>query len=176
MSRLLRSNTTKSHERHGAPNHHQLCCLFNCLCRQTTRTTSLIALLIPCEWNPSVSIFQSWIRIFVSTMASSCNVSLAHNMTLRWRHNGRDSVSIHQPHHCLLNRLFRRRLKKTSKLRVTGLCLWNSPGTGELPAQMASNEENVSIWWRHHDKEIFCVKFWWINACPVAPMHLRFPR
>ena len=27
----------------------------------------------------------------------------------------------------------------------------NSPGTGEFPAQMASNAENVSIWWRHHD-------------------------
>ena len=44
------------------------------------------------------------------------------NNSLRWRHNGRDSVSNHQPHHCLLNRLFRRRSKKTSKLRVTGLC------------------------------------------------------
>ena len=41
--------------------------------------------------------------------------------------------------------------KKTSKLRVTGLCAGNSPGTGEFPAQMASNAENVSIWWRHHD-------------------------
>ena len=40
--------------------------------------------------------------------------------------------------------------KKTSKLRVTGLCAGNSPGTGEFPAQMASNAENVSIWWRHH--------------------------
>ena len=27
----------------------------------------------------------------------------------------------------------------------------NSPGTGEFPTQMASNAENVSIWWRHHD-------------------------
>ena len=26
----------------------------------------------------------------------------------------------------------------------------NSPGTGEFPAQMASNVENGSIWWRHH--------------------------
>ena len=69
---------------------------------------------------------------------------------LRWRHNGRDSVSNHQPHDCLLNRLFRRRSKKTSKLRATGLCVGNSPGTGEFPAQMASNAENVSIWWRHH--------------------------
>ena len=42
---------------------------------------------------------------------------------LHWRHNGRDSVSNHPPHHCLLNRLFRRRSKKTSKLRVTGLCV-----------------------------------------------------
>ena len=40
--------------------------------------------------------------------------------------------------------------KKTSKLRVTGLCVGNSPVTGEFPAQRASNAENVSIWWRHH--------------------------
>ena len=72
-------------------------------------------------------------------------------LSLRWRHNGRDSVSIHQPHDCLLNHLFRRRSKKISKLCVTGLCAGNSPGTGEFPAQMASNVENVSIWWRHHD-------------------------
>ena len=52
--------------------------------------------------------------------------------------------------YCLLNRLFRRRSKKTSKLRVTGLCAGNLPVTGEFPAQMASNAENVSIWWRHH--------------------------
>ena len=39
---------------------------------------------------------------------------------LQWRHNGRNSVSIHQYHDCLLNLLFRRRSKKTSKLRVTG--------------------------------------------------------
>ena len=75
---------------------------------------------------------------------------------LRWRHNERDSVSNHQPHDCLLNRLFRRRSKKSSKLRVTGLCVGNSPGTGEFPAQMASYTENVSIWWRHHGTERWC--------------------
>ena len=52
---------------------------------------------------------------------------------LQWRHNGRDIVSNHQPYDCLPNRLFRRRSKKTSKLRVTGLCVGNSPGTGEFP-------------------------------------------
>ena len=74
-------------------------------------------------------------------------------LSLQWRHNGRDGVSNHQPHECLLNRLFRRRSKETSKLRVTGFCAGNSLGTGEFPAQMASNAENVSIWWRHHDEE-----------------------
>ena len=71
-------------------------------------------------------------------------------LSLHWRHNGHNSVSNHQPHDCLFLRLFRRRSKETSKLRVTGLCVGNSPGTGEFPAQMASNAENVSIWWRHH--------------------------
>ena len=69
---------------------------------------------------------------------------------LQWRHNGRDSVSNHQPLNGLLNRLFRNRSKKTSKLLVTGLCAGNSPRTGEFPAQRASNAEKVSIWWRHH--------------------------
>ena len=44
----------------------------------------------------------------------------------------------------------RRRSKKTSTLRVTGHCEGKSPVTDELPAQMASNAENVSLWWRHH--------------------------
>ena len=44
----------------------------------------------------------------------------------------------------------RRRSKKISKLRVTGLCEANSPVTGEFPTQRASNGENVSIWWHHH--------------------------
>ena len=72
-------------------------------------------------------------------------------LPLRWRHYGRDGVPNHQPHHCLLNCLFGRRSRKTSKLRVTGLCAGNSPGTGEFTAQMASNAENVSIWCRHHE-------------------------
>ena len=82
---------------------------------------------------------------------SYCNLALSHQcIALQWHHNGHDRVSNHQPHDCLLNRLFRRRSKKTSKLRATGLCAGNSPGTSEFPTQMASNMENVSIWWRHH--------------------------
>ena len=91
--------------------------------------------------------FMGWAAICGKLMwwfDSHCYISL------RWRHNGCDSVPNHQPRECLLRRLIRRTSKKTSKLRVTGLCAGNSPETGEFPAQMASNAENVSIWWRHH--------------------------
>ena len=70
--------------------------------------------------------------------------------TLRWRHIKRDGISNHQPHDCLLNCLFRLRLKETSKLCATGLCAGNLTVTGKR----ASNVENVSIWWCHHDVKI----------------------
>ena len=99
---------------------------------------------------------DNWLQSLNGTLVfMSCNYKYLTDpaevaSTLQWRHNERDSVSHHQPHNCLLNRLIRRRSKKTSKLRVTGLCAGSSPGTGEFPAQMASCAENVSIWWRHH--------------------------
>ena len=58
----------------------------------------------------------------------------------------------------LLNHLFKAQIKETPRLRVTGLCEGNSPGTGEFPAERLANAENVSIWWRHHvdiDQEIY---------------------
>ena len=51
-------------------------------------------------------------------------------------------------------------IKETSNLYVTGLCAGNSPLTGEFPAQMASNAENVSIWWRHHGG-VKCLQLIW---------------
>ena len=64
-------------------------------------------------------------------------------------------VSNHQPHYCLLNRLFRCISKKISKLRVAGLCEGNSPWTGEFPSQRASNAENISLWSRHRALWLF---------------------
>ena len=68
---------------------------------------------------------------------------------LELRYKGRNGVSHHQPHDCLLDR---RRWKKICKLRVTDLCVGNSPVTGKFPTQTASNAENVSTWWRHHER------------------------
>ena len=70
--------------------------------------------------------------------------------SLQWRHNGHDGVSFTSLMVVYSTVYYGRRSKKTSKLCVTGLCAGNSPVTCEFQAQMASNMENVSIWWRHH--------------------------
>ena len=69
---------------------------------------------------------------------------------LQWRNNERDGVSNHRHLNCLLKRLFRRRSKTKSNVRVTGLCDGNQPITGGCPSQRASNAEHISIWWHHH--------------------------
>ena len=100
--------------------------------------------------------FMLWLYIYINYIyrLSACSVvspSPYAPYAVWWSHNERDGVSNHQPHDCLLNRLFMCRSKKTSKLHVTGFCAGNSPLTGEFPAQRASNAENISIGWRHHD-------------------------
>ena len=50
-------------------------------------------------------------------------------ITSQWLYNKRDGVSNHRCGQCLLNRLLRRKSKKISKPRVTGLCDGNSPMT-----------------------------------------------
>ena len=117
----------------------------------------------------------------VSTLKLKC----LSDKTLQLRHNGRDSVSNHQPQDCLLNRLFRRRSKKAPKLRVTGLSAGNSPGTSEFPAQMASYTENVSIWWRHHVFVIAIapgdspsdgkVSIWRLSISVFETLSIRYP-
>ena len=84
-------------------------------------------------------------REFVGTAVLTDSRKKIRPMSLKWRHNERDGVSNHL-------RLFRRKSKKTPKLRVNGFCEGKSSVTGEFPAQRASNAGNVSIWWRHHGK------------------------
>ena len=94
-----------------------------------------------CEDNTTVKLFWIFLHqksLYIITMTSKW---------ARWRLKSPASC---EPHDCLLNVYSRCRSKKTSKLRVTGLCAGNSPVTGEFPAQMVSNAENVYIWWLHH--------------------------
>ena len=67
-------------------------------------------------------------------------------IALQWRHNEHDGVSNHQPHDFLLNRLFRRRWEKTSKLCVTGFCEGNSPVTkGQVRWIVFSFHDNIKL-------------------------------
>ena len=85
---------------------------------------------------------------------------------LQWHHNEPNVASNHQSHDCLLNHLFRRRSKKTSKPHFTGLCEGNSPVTCEFPAQRASNVDNVSFWWYHHGKLFSSfLRYWSSHHC-----------
>ena len=79
-------------------------------------------------------------RVLVNNQHRVCKRRGAY-LSLQWHCNGHDGISNHQPYDCLLNRLFSRWSKTTSKLGFTGLCEGNSPMTGEFPAQRASNAE-----------------------------------
>ena len=52
---------------------------------------------------------------------------------LQWRHNGRDRVSNHQPHDCLLDRLFRRRSKKNQSSASLAFVRGIHRGPGNSP-------------------------------------------
>ena len=73
--------------------------------------------------------------------------------TLQWHHNGLDSVSNHQPHDCLLKRLFKRRSKKTSKVKKTSLVFvrgihrrpMSSPHKGPVTRKMFPFDDVIMI-------------------------------
>ena len=67
----------------------------------------------------------SYVLWFTSVFTLCC--VLWFGIILQWRHNERNGASHHRRLDCLLNRLFGRRSKKTSKLRVTGFCEGNPP-------------------------------------------------
>ena len=61
----------------------------------------------------------------INTFINTGNFNKLLTSTLQRRHHERKGVSNHRRLDCLLNDLSRRRSKKTSKLRVTGLCHGN---------------------------------------------------
>ena len=83
-------------------------------------------------------------------MTQTCLSKKTIFLSLQWRHNECYGVLNHRRLDCLLNHLFRRRKKKTSKFRVTGLSEGNPPVTRGFPSERASDAETISIRWRHH--------------------------
>ena len=83
---------------------------------------------------------------------------------LQWRHNDRDGVSNHQPHDCLLKRLFRRRSKKISKLRVVDPCV-----AGEFPHKGPATRKTSS--WRSN---LITIKFCRYQASTMFLVYAKY--
>ena len=100
----------------------------------------------------------------LNSMVISLTMKTVISETLQWRHNGRDSVSNHQPHDCLLNRLFRRRSEKTSKLRVTGVVRGiqrgsvNSPHKWPVKRKMFPFDDVITKQWTSMGKRITVIR------------------
>ena len=88
-----------------------------------------------------VYIYIPWLRFWwhLSAMIGNDLWVDCLDWIIQWRHNERDRVSNHQPHDCLLNRLFMVQIKGSFKAQRRGLCAVNSPVTSEFPAQRDSS-------------------------------------
>ena len=115
----------------------------------------LVFLIIPCL---SISLRPLFIQSY------DMNTSHISVPSLQWRYNGRDSVSNHKTHDCLLNPLFRCRSKKTSKLRVTGLCAGKFAGVRWISQHKWPATRKMFPF----DDVII---FWWDTSAPLKPPH-----
>ena len=77
-------------------------------------------------------------------------------ISLQWRHNERGGVSNHRRRDCFPNHMFKRRSKKTPKLRVTGLCEGNPPVAGGFPHKGPVTRKmlpvDVIMWSKFHKR------------------------
>ena len=102
-------------------------------------------------------------------------------------HNERDGVSNHQPHHCLLNGLFRYRSKKTSTRHwpLWGIHRWpvNSPHKGPVTRKMFPFDDvimlgitSVKLCPQYSLMQLSCVAAsdWWRGIWQRDPFYLSF--
>ena len=98
--------------------------------------------------------------VYDSPSASKVTETYVGKITLHWCHNDRDDVSNHQPHDCLLSRLFRRRSKKrqssASLAFVRGIHRWpvNSPHKGPVTRKMFPFDDVITN--KIHQNTIKC--------------------
>ena len=91
-------------------------------------------------------------------MESSRGFYLAITMTSWWARWRLRSPALR----LLIQPFIQAQIKENTKAPRHWLCEGNSPGTGEFPAQMASNAESASIEWRHHSSSLRSpiLEFW----------------
>ena len=130
---------------------------------------------IKCYGNDQVY-FQCSVSVIpvlrTDTIVRTCFTD-SYNMTTQWRHSKRGGVSNHRRLDCLLNRLFRRRSKKTSKPSVTDLCEGNSP---VIPLTKGQQREKcfhlmTSSW--NHIKRGNGKDRWWASCSVFIKVYLQ---
>ena len=97
------------------------------------------------SWDLQGNMTATYRERTVMTLWTNTISSYARFTPLRWRHNEHEGVSNHQPHGCLLDRVFKENIKALRHWPLWG----EFTGDRWIPAQRVSNVENVSIWWRH---------------------------
>ena len=96
--------------------------------------------------------------------------------TLRWRHNGHDIVSNHQPHDCLLSRLFRHRSRKHQSSASLAF-VWgihrgpvNSPHKWPVTRKMFPFDDVIMR--LYSTTHIFlCLRWYSIESITYEPLH-----
>ena len=94
-------------------------------------------------------------------------------LSLQWRHDECNGVSNHPRLDCLLHRLFRRRSKKTLKLRLTVLCEgnspMNSPHKGPVTRKMFPFDEVIMI---SIINKSYCDTVFWVSLVQMKARRL----
>ena len=149
---------------------HYICCLTRATYLPMTRCPSLLRLIAGTKWQSSGH--RKDFRISSSLWGErkySDHDTEEFSVSLQWRHNGCDGVSNHQPHDCLLNRLFSRR----SKWSV------NSPHKGLVTREMFPFDyfiigdhdiENISVLAAHCGVNTFMIGHGYILSTKAKVM------
>ena len=96
---------------------------------------------------------QHFVAIWYPPIFHRIWITMTKSFALQWRHSGRDGVSNHQPHNCLLNRLFRRNQRKhqsfASLAFVTGIQRWpvNSQHKRPVTRKMFPFDDVTMVKW-----------------------------
>ena len=84
-------------------------------------------------------------------VSSNISCDLVSHFTLQWRHNDHYGTLSDQPRDFFTQPFIQVYIKENIKaLRHWPLCVEFTDNQW-FPVQRASNAENVSIWWRHHE-------------------------
>ena len=108
--------------------------------------------------------FISWNNVDHNISLSICSINYGTKSDVIM-----SAMASHWRLHYLLNRLFRRKSKKTqssaSLAFVRGLQRWLLDSPYGFPLQRATNAENFSIWWHHH---VLCFQAWDRNVFGIC--------